>query len=166
MNSQPQNIYDDSKLKEILNTLKNDKKNPFPLDYWDKEKKDPREWGALFIAPDDSIYHGGYFKVKIKFPNNYPSSKPKFFFRTKIYHVNISSYSGEVCCTMPNTNRIRDYLDAVYLMFYFENPDNDYNYGTLCKTNRSEYEKNVHDWVVKYASIDTFENEKPCGFVD
>ena len=142
------------------------KKNPFPLDYWDKKKKDPKEWGALFIAPDDSIYHGGYFKVKIKFPNDYPNSKPKFFFRTKIYHVNISSYSGEVCCTMPKTNKIRDYLDAVYLMFYFENPDNDYNYGSLCKNNRSEYEKNVHDWVVKYASIDTFENEKPCGFQD
>ena len=153
-------------MKELLNTLQNDKRNPYFLDYWDKKKKNPKEWCVLYVAPDDSIYRGGYFKVKIKFPDNYPNDRPFFYFRTKIYHLNIWSFTGEVCCTMPNTNNIRDYLDAVYLMFYYENPDSPYNFSSVYKNNRDEYKKNAQDWVKKYASIDNYEDEKPEGFID
>ena len=151
-------------MRTLLNNLQNDKKNPYSLDYWDAKKKDPFKWCVIFIPPEDSIYAGGYFKVKIEFPKNYPNSPPKFYFRTKIYHLNIDSYNGKVCCRVLNKNTVREYLDAVYLMFTDENVESPYNFGDIYKKDRNEYEINAKKWVKDYASIDNFEDIKPDGF--
>ena len=153
-------------LKEMLNALQNDRKNPYSLDYWDEKKKNPFEWSVVYTAPKDSIYSGGFFKVKIVFEYNYPKNKPSFYFRTKIYHLNIDSKNGHVCCTMPKTNKIRDYLDAVFLMFYFENVNSSYQFDDIYKKDKNQYEKNAKEWVKKYASLDNYEEEKPENFRD
>lgn len=155
-----------SEMETLLNTLQNDKKNPYSLDYWnDNDKTNPYEWSVTFIAPKDCIYSGGFFLVKIVFPFDYPNHKPTFFFRTKIYHLNINSLNGEVCCTMPKTNKVRDYLDAVFLMFYFQNEKSAYNFSSIYKSNREEFEKNAKEWVRKYATIDNYEDSKPDLFI-
>lgn len=153
-------------LKEMLNALQNDRKNPYSLDYWDLKEKNPFEWSVVLVAPKDSIYSGGFFKVKIVFGYNYPKQKPTFYFRTKIYHLNIDCKNGHVCCTMPKTNKIRDYLDAVFLMFYFENVGSPYQFGEIYKKDKKQYEKNAKEWVQKYASLDNYEDEKPENFKD
>jgi ubiquitin-conjugating enzyme E2 D/E len=153
-------------MRTLLNNLQNDKRNPYSLDYWDEKKKDPFKWCVIFIPPEDSIYAGGYFKVKIEFPKNYPNSPPKFYFRTKIYHLNINSITGKVCCTVLNKKTIREYLDAVYLMFTDENVESPYNFSDIYKKNKNEYENNAKQWVKDYASIDNFEDIKPDGFTD
>ena len=154
-------------MEDLLNSMKNDRKNPYSLDYWDENKKDdPYKWCVIFIPPEDSIYAGGYFKVKIEFPTDYPNSPPKFYFRTKIYHLNINEFDGKVCCTVLNSKTIREYLDAVYLMFTDENVDSPYNFSDIYKKDRNEYEKNAKEWVKKYASLDNFEDIKPLGFKD
>ena len=111
-----QKMYNKTEMKNLLNKYQNDKNNPYPLDYWDEKEKNPYEWEVVYIPPKNSIYDGGFFKVKIIFPESYPLSKPIFYFRTKIYHLNISQLNGHVCCTL-KTNNIMDHLDAVYLMF-------------------------------------------------
>lgn len=153
-------------MKNLLNKLKTDKKNPYSLDYWDENGKDPFKWCAIFIPPEDSIYAGGYFKVKIIFESDYPNSPPKFYFRTKIYHLNINQNNGRVCCTVINRNSIREYLDAVYLMFIDENVRSPYNFEDVYNKDKNEYEKNAKEWVKKYASLDNFENIKPDEFID
>lgn len=155
-----------NELKEMLNALQNDRRNPYSLDYWDEKKKNPFEWSVVLVAPKDSIYSGGFFKVKIVFQYNYPKQKPSFYFRTKIYHLNIDSKNGHVCCTMPKTNKIRDYLDAVFLMFYFENVKSPYQYQDIYIKDKYQYEKNAKDWVQKYALLDNYEEEKPEYFED
>ena len=159
--------FTEAEMKNLLNKLQNDKNNPFPLDYWDEENKNPFQWEVVLIPPKDSIYDGGFFKVKIEFPNNYPLSKPKFYFRTKIYHLNISETSGSVCCTLKKTNNIMDYLDAVYLMFTSEqNPESPYqkDWAKIYETDKSEFNKKVKEWVQEYATIDNYEDKKPCNF--
>ena len=156
-------------MKDLLNTMKNDRKNPYSLDYWDENKKDdpdPFKWCVIFVPPEDSIYAGGYFKVKIVFPPDYPNSSPICFFRTKIYHLNIDQTNGRVCCTVYNTKTVREYLDAVYLMFTDENVESPYNFSDVYKADINTYENNAKEWVKKYASLDNFEDIKPIDFVD
>lgn len=51
---------------------------------------------VLLVGPQDTPYEGGYFKVKIKMPHDYPIGPPSVFFITKIFHPNISE-NGIVC---------------------------------------------------------------------
>lgn len=61
---------------------------------------------------------------------------------------------------MPKTNKVRDYLDAVYLMFYSENEKSPYNFSEIYIKDRPQYEKNAKEWVEKYASIDSYDDDK------
>ena len=47
-------------------------------------------------GPTATPYEGGIFRVKLKIPNNFPSTAPKGIFLTKIFHPNISE-QGEIC---------------------------------------------------------------------
>ena len=46
-------------------------------------------WEATMTGPPDTPYEGGKFKLLVKIPENYPFQAPRFYFITKIYHVNI-----------------------------------------------------------------------------
>ena len=47
-------------------------------------------------GPEGTPYQGGIFKCKLEFPYDFPTSPPKAYFLTKIFHPNISN-GGEVC---------------------------------------------------------------------
>ncbi|KAI7894502.1 ubiquitin-conjugating enzyme E2 S-B [Mucor mucedo] len=51
---------------------------------------------AWIRGPDGTPYEGGYFKVTLELGTDYPTTPPKGFFKTKIFHPNVSS-SGEIC---------------------------------------------------------------------
>ena len=59
-------------------------------------ENDIKEWSSMLIGPDNTPYSGGRFLLAINFPENYPFAPPKIFFKTKIYHCNISS-GGGIC---------------------------------------------------------------------
>lgn len=47
------------------------------------------EWIVTMFAPSDTPYKGGLFYLKIKYPNDYPHSRPEVRFITPIYHLNV-----------------------------------------------------------------------------
>jgi len=53
-------------------------------------------WLATINGPADSPYVGGFFKVDIVIPSNYPFGAPKFKFVTPVYHPNVSK-DGSIC---------------------------------------------------------------------
>ncbi|XP_019617325.1 PREDICTED: ubiquitin-conjugating enzyme E2 13-like [Branchiostoma belcheri] len=55
------------------------------------------EWEAVIPGPQDSLYKGGKFKVRLLLPENYPLAPPVVHFLTPIYHLNVSQACGQVC---------------------------------------------------------------------
>ena len=50
----------------------------------------------MIEGPPGTPYQGGQFKVKLVLSKDYPTSPPKGFFLTKIFHPNVGP-SGEIC---------------------------------------------------------------------
>ncbi|KAI4165743.1 MAG: hypothetical protein LQ342_000686 [Letrouitia transgressa] len=58
------------------------------------------DWSvALIVINPDSLYYGGYFKAKMKFPKNYPYSPPEFQFVRPLYHPNVYN-DGKLCISI------------------------------------------------------------------
>jgi ubiquitin-conjugating enzyme E2 D len=53
-------------------------------------------WEGTLIGPNDTPYEGGIFNISITFPKEYPYMPPRLYFKTNIYHPNISS-TGVIC---------------------------------------------------------------------
>lgn len=47
-------------------------------------------------GPQGTPYAGGVFRMKLSLPSDFPSSPPKGYFLTKIWHPNVSK-AGEIC---------------------------------------------------------------------
>lgn len=120
---------------------------------------DPFKWNAVFIGPKNSPYHGGFFKMEIIFPNNYPESKPSIHFTTKIYHPNIKYDDGDVCiASLKNWDKNRTMIQlllSVYVLLIKPNPNDPYNTeaANLYKSNEQEFWKTANQYVRSYALI-------------
>ncbi|KAJ5653275.1 hypothetical protein N7490_000278 [Penicillium lividum] len=63
-------------------------------------KENIYQWDVvLLVLNQDSLYHGGYFKARMTFPDNYPYSPPGFRFLLPLYHPNIYA-DGRVCISI------------------------------------------------------------------
>lgn len=51
---------------------------------------------AEIIGPEETPYEGGMFTIRLVFGPDFPSSPPKGYFLTKIFHPNVSS-KGDIC---------------------------------------------------------------------
>eukprot|EP00123_Amoebidium_parasiticum_P022762 comp9439_c0_seq1/m.4496 comp9439_c0_seq1/g.4496 ORF comp9439_c0_seq1/g.4496 comp9439_c0_seq1/m.4496 type:complete len:223 (-) comp9439_c0_seq1:24-692(-) len=52
---------------------------------------------AVIDGPEDTPYAGGKFRMRLVLGNDFPSSPPKGFFVTKIFHPNVNTQTGEIC---------------------------------------------------------------------
>jgi len=124
-----------------------------------KNEWDVYHWKATFIGPDKSAYHGGLFRISIDFPNDYPSSAPKVFFSTKIFHPNVDYESGKVCIESLNNwnsnRKMTEVLTSIYCLLIKPNPDSPLNSeaAQLYKNNISEYNNRANKDVRTYALI-------------
>ena len=55
------------------------------------------KWIVILDGPASTPFVGGKFRVALDFSDNYPFKYPKINFKTKIYHPNIKSDTGEIC---------------------------------------------------------------------
>jgi len=57
------------------------------------------KWEVMVMGPSETIYEGGFFKMNMTFPVDYPVKPPKLTFLTEVWHPNVYK-SGEVCISI------------------------------------------------------------------
>ena len=115
-------------------------------------------WTAVIIGPEGTPYHGGLFKLKLKFSADYPFKPPTVHFVTKIYHPNIDS-NGSICLDILK-DQWTPALDVAKLLLSISslmaepNPDDPLvpDVANLYKTNRESFNINAAEWTRIYAS--------------
>lgn len=117
------------------------------------------KWKATIIGPKDSPYENGKFNLEIVFPNDYPFTAPKMRFTTRIYHPNINSSNGEICCDILKQKwspalTISKTLLSICSLLYDPNPSDplEPKIADLFEKNHSKFLENAKDWTQKYAS--------------
>ncbi|XP_073421680.1 ubiquitin-conjugating enzyme E2 G1-like [Dendrobates tinctorius] len=63
------------------------------------DDNDIYKWEVLLIGPQDTLFEGGFFKVHLTFPADYPLRPPKMKFITEIWHPNVAK-NGDVCISI------------------------------------------------------------------
>ena len=118
------------------------------------------KWEGVIMAPSDSPYAGGVFKLSIHFPTEYPFKQPHITFLTKIYHPNINS-AGGICLDILKSQwspalTISKVLLSILSLLTDPNPDDPLvpEIATLYKTNRAAYEMKAREWTALYAMGD------------
>lgn len=57
------------------------------------------EWQVMIIGPADTLYEGGFFKVLLSFPRDYPQQPPTMRFAKPFWHPNVYP-DGRVCISI------------------------------------------------------------------
>lgn len=116
------------------------------------------EWEATLLPPDESIYRGGIFELRINFPADYPFKPPKVCFKTKIYHPNIDS-NGAVCLDILSEKwspALTTEKVLISLLSLLDDPNpNDPLAPEIAKiylSDRTKYAKNVQEHIKRFAS--------------
>jgi ubiquitin-conjugating enzyme E2 D/E len=147
-------------LKRIQNELKDLRKDPPTSCSAGPEGDDMFRWDGCIFGPEDSPYVGGFFKLVIQVPVDYPFRPPHVQFATKIYHPNINS-TGLICLDILKTQwspalTISKVLLSITSLLTDPNPDDPFvpEIANLYKQNRAAYEENAREWTMRYAIPD------------
>ncbi len=129
------------------------------------------EWQAAITGPEDSLYEGGTFYFKIKFPEQYPLKAPKIIRLTPMIHVNSAREECHMCLPQPvgtvghcsleeaswrPATKLCDILLAIRHVLKhpnFEDPA-DSDLAALYQRNKEDYAKRVREHVIKHAMND------------
>ena len=98
-------------------------------------------------GPEDTPFFGGTFHVVLHLPENYPEVPPKGFFKTKIFHPNVSE-KGEICVNTLKKDwepslGLRHILTVIRCLLIEPNPESALNEeaGRLLLEDYAEYVK-------------------------
>ena len=138
------------------------------------------EWKCTILGLKDTYYKGGLFFLKIKFPDDYPNSKPEIIFITPIYHLNVKYFTqheeqplGHICVNTLNDwqpgDSIRKVLPELFTLLYKNNPDSPYDDANNSRRNEfvknpALFEKKARYFTKKYASPLSKEKYYPNGW--
>lgn len=153
------------KLKEI----RNDPDIFFSVGYYNKKDKNIREWEILYPGVEGTLYEGGIFRIKVSL-YNYPVVAPQFYFKTKIYHLNVDwtteKSDGKACFGQSEVNDIVQLIRLLPSFFNIQNPDSSFynlsvinSYKDWKKGKSKEFENKARDWVNRYAGRYNLEHD-------
>lgn len=144
--------------KRLNKELKNFKKDPPSNCSADLVNNDIKHWFAIILGPKDSPYENGVFYLDIHFGQNYPFKPPKVYFKTKVYHPNISTSNGSICLDILKDNwspalTISKVLISICSLLTDPNPDDplEPEIANIYKTNKDVYEANAREFTARYA---------------
>ncbi len=115
-------------------------------------------WQVTIQAPDDSPYSGGLYLLHVTFTKEYPIEPPEIFFKTKIYHPNISDYNGSLCVDIIQKQwtpalTISKILSSICSLLNNPNPTSPLNSeaAQYYKYDRRKYDDVARQWTKNYA---------------
>jgi ubiquitin-protein ligase len=72
--------------KLLMNQFGEMKKEPIEGIFVDLVDEDNvYEWDVFIAGPPDTVYEGGIFRLRLKFPQDYPFSPPTLLFKSKFW---------------------------------------------------------------------------------
>ncbi len=113
------------------------------------------EWDAVIFGPGDTCFDGGVFRLRMKFPTDYPKNAPTVWFWSRMFHPNVYP-NGKICLDIlemkEKWNEKYDaatVLCAIQSMLADPNPESPANgeANSLYQVNVKEYERRVRQIV-------------------
>eukprot|EP00605_Chrysophyceae_sp_TOSAG23-4_P002490 GSChrysophyteH1.ASY1.ANO1.2753.1 assembled CDS len=84
-------------ISRIMGEIRELNKKPAEgIEFTDNEENSVSEIHAVITGPEGTPFYKGKFRMKLVLSHDYPSSPPRGYFLTKIYHPNVSS-NGDIC---------------------------------------------------------------------
>jgi len=100
-------------------------------------------------GPANTPYESGVWAISVSFPGDYPFKPPAMRFLTPIYHCNINS-EGRICLDILKDSwspalTMHTVIQAFASLLRDPNPNDplDAWKGTLCRTDRAQYDKSA-----------------------
>ena len=108
-------------------------------------------------GPAESPYEGGIFDLEILVPTDYPFKPPVIKFRTRIWHPNISSDTGQICLDILQENWnpalvLTKILLSIQALLSSPNFDNPLDDMVAQLSNHKDYTEKAKHWTGVYAS--------------
>lgn len=92
--------------KRIMKDIIDIEKNPIEHIFYHANEDNIEKGYAMIIGPQDTPYENGFYFFEFIFPNNYPFSPPKVYFRTSDNKTRFNPnfyVNGYVCLSLLNT---------------------------------------------------------------
>lgn len=133
-------------------------KTPIPGVEIRPDDNDVTKWDVVFNGPEGTPFVGGKFIVAFDFSNGYPFKPPGIHFKTKIYHPNVKTDTGEICTQaiesawVPTLNA-KYVIEAVLTVISTPTVENaqEVAIAQQYQSNKSAYETTAAQWTAQYA---------------
>jgi len=106
-------------------------------------------WNAIIFGPENTVWDGGIFKLRMEFTEKFPHEAPKVIFLTPMFHPNIYA-NGNICLDILQNNWSSAYdasniLISIQSLLADPNPNSPANSeaAKLYVEDRREYNRKV-----------------------